>query len=84
MDPQTFKKMSDKRKYKISIKGIIRCGKTKLLKYLENIKEVEVAPETVENWENWDGVNILDFFYRNPGENSFILQTITHQTTAKS
>jgi hypothetical protein len=61
-----IEKMTDKKQYKISIEGIIGCGKTKLLKYLENISEVEVVPEPVENWKNWHGENILDFFYRNP------------------
>jgi hypothetical protein len=48
-----------KRKLKISIEGIIGCGKSRLMNYLTKVKDVQLIQEPVEEWKNWPGKNIL-------------------------
>ncbi len=57
-----------KRKLKISIEGIIGCGKSRLMDYLAKEKDVQLIQEPVEEWKNWHGKNILKEFYNKPKE----------------
>jgi len=74
---------STNEKIKISIEGNIGCGKTRLMNYLKNSKDLKLVPEPVEEWQNWHGQNLLEKFYDEPKKNAFAFQNIALYTSTK-
>jgi deoxyadenosine/deoxycytidine kinase len=73
-----------KRKLKISIEGIIGCGKSRLMDYLAKVKDVQLIQEPVEEWKNWHGKNILKEFYNKPKEYCFLFQNTALQSATRA
>jgi deoxyadenosine/deoxycytidine kinase len=73
-----------KKKLKISIEGIIGCGKSCLMDYLAKEKDVQLIQEPVEEWKNWHGKNILKEFYNKPKEYCFLFQNAALQSATRA
>ena len=74
---------TSKKNYTISIEGNIGCGKSYLIDFLKNKKDLDFDffPEPVEKWKNLEGDNLLDDFYKLG--NAFHLQTYIAITLAE-
>lgn len=66
---------SDLFQTQVSIEGNIGSGKTTLLNQLSKLKYVETFEEPIAKWQNLNGRNLLDDFYRDPTKNSFPFQS---------
>ncbi|KAJ8986168.1 hypothetical protein NQ317_005642 [Molorchus minor] len=51
------------RPFRVSIEGNIGAGKSTLVKYFENMPNIETYPEPIEWWRNLNGYNLLDLMY---------------------
>ncbi|KAG5861415.1 hypothetical protein JTB14_012475 [Gonioctena quinquepunctata] len=51
------------RPFRVSIEGNIGAGKSTLIKYFQNMPEIETYPEPLEWWRNLEGHNLLDLMY---------------------
>jgi len=51
------------RPFRVSVEGNIGAGKSTLIKYFSNFKEIETYPEPIEWWRNVHGHNLLDLLY---------------------
>lgn len=63
--------------FTISIEGCVGSGKTRFLNFLKTNREmqgVEFLDETLEQWENFHGKNLLELFYADPQEFAFTFQ----------
>ena len=70
----------------VFLEGNIGAGKTTLLDQIARYygDSVEVQKETIGEWQNFHGVNLLEKFYANPSQNCFLLQSYILLTMAKS
>lgn len=55
-----------RKNFNVVVEGNIGSGKSTLLKYFENDTEIQVFPEPVQKWCNFDGVNLLQLMYEDP------------------
>lgn len=79
--------MANMDKKLIVVEGNIGSGKSTLLKYLEGINESEVIYEPVNLWQQTtdeDGVNLLDYYYKDTQRWAYTLQTFAFITRIKS
>lgn len=70
----------DKIPLTISVEGIIGAGKSQCLSYLSTYDTVEIQPEPVEAWQNWDNINLLDLFYQDPCTYGYLFQNYVQLT----
>jgi len=60
----------------VSVEGNLGSGKTTFLKLLsEHIPEITLMKEPVELWQNVQGHNLLELYYKNFKRWSFTFQT---------
>ena len=57
---------SRKKPFVVSIEGNIGAGKSTMLKFFENYKDVELIPEPVAQWCDVKGHNLLGKLYEDP------------------
>jgi deoxyadenosine/deoxycytidine kinase len=62
------------------VEGIIGAGKSHCLSHLSNYETIEIQKEPVESWQNWDGTNLLDLFYRDPYAYGYMFQNYVQLT----
>lgn len=69
----------------ISIEGLIGSGKTSLLRMIEKeLKGAVVVYEPVEEWRDYNGVNVLQEFYNKPDKNALGFQLFVANSFIKS
>ncbi len=66
----------------MTIEGGVGAGKTALMKTIEcqDLDEVELIPEPIEKWMNYQGENLLEKFYKEPRKYAAVFQTYVAQT----
>lgn len=62
------------RKLTILVEGNIGSGKSTFLKYLEKAIDLQIFPEPIPHWTNFNGCNLLQKLYQNPREWIFPFQ----------
>lgn len=57
----------------ISVKGNIGSGKSLFTEYLRQrlSSKAEVITEPVDEWQNCNGINLLDLYYKDPTKYAF-------------
>ena len=74
----------DKNKYLLSIEGNIGAGKSTFLKKLsENFKEAEVIFEPHHQWQNIEGHNLLETFYKDTKRWAYSFENYAFLTRVK-
>lgn len=71
---------TEPKKYTVFIEGNIGSGKSTLLGLLSKMNDVEVFPEPLQKWTNWNGENILQLFYNEPNNYAFKFQNHVFNT----
>jgi len=69
-----------KKPFVVSIEGNIGAGKSTMLKFFENYKDVELIPEPVAQWCDVKGHNLLGKLYEDPKRWSFQFQSYVQLT----
>lgn len=72
-----------KKQFNVFVEGNIASGKSNLLDYLENQNTVKVFPEPLKSWQNLNGVNFFDLYYKDPLEYGLSFQFLTMLTMLK-
>jgi len=93
---QFFKYFFYKNTIKISIEGNIGCGKSRLINYFQkkysdndiffngkNVKFLFIS-EPVDEWRNFDGLNLLNLMYQNPTKWSFSFYSLVFVSLFKN
>lgn len=70
-------------KLRIYLEGNIGAGKSTLLNYLSTIPEVEIHSEPLQSWQNLDGINLLDLYYKDINKYAFPFQSYVLLTLAQ-
>lgn len=76
-------KNPEKKPLRVHIEGSIGAGKTSLLNFLKEKNIIDVYPEPLHEWQDLDGNNIFDLYYKNPEKYSFTFQSFVLLTLAK-
>jgi len=63
-----------KKPFRVAIEGNVGSGKSTLIKYFENFKNVEANPEPIETWRDLNGHNLLQLVYSDPQRWNFAFQ----------
>lgn len=68
----------------VLVEGNIACGKTNLLNTLEKSEVFKVFHEPLAKWQNLNGMNLFDLYYRDPKKyfvpfQLYVLQTLHEQ-----
>jgi deoxyadenosine/deoxycytidine kinase len=50
----------------ILCEGNVASGKTTFLNFLRDEKDVEIVPEPLNEWTNFNGINLLEKYYKEP------------------
>lgn len=60
-----------------SLESTIGGGKTTLLSMLKDKfgSKIEIVKEPIDEWQNIDGINLLDLFYQDPKKYGYMFQT---------
>lgn len=66
--------------FNIVVEGNIGCGKSELLDFLSDQKLIEVFPEPLEKWQDMNGLNFFDLYYKDPMEYALPFQFLTMLT----
>ncbi|XP_012062731.1 PREDICTED: deoxynucleoside kinase-like [Atta cephalotes] len=66
--------------FTICIEGNIGSGKTTFLNHFQNFNNATILQEPVDLWRDVAGVNLLDFFYKDPVHYAFLFQSYVQLT----
>jgi len=77
---KTMQNSSNNRPFVVSIEGNIGAGKSTMLKFFEQYRDVELIPEPVAQWCDVNGHNLLGKLYEDPKRWSFQFQSYVQLT----
>ena len=63
--------------FTVSIEGAVGVGKSRFINFLKTNREMQgviFLDETLEQWENFHGKNLLELFYADPVQFAFTFQ----------
>ncbi len=63
--------------FTVSIEGAVGVGKSRFINFLKTNREMQgvvFLDETLEQWENFHGKNLLELFYADPEHFAFTFQ----------
>ncbi|XP_055307428.1 deoxynucleoside kinase-like [Sitodiplosis mosellana] len=64
----SFPSVVAKKPFTLVVEGNIGSGKSTLLNYFNKFTNIDILPEPVEKWSNFEGVNLLDLMFKNRNE----------------
>jgi len=64
----------------VAIEGNIGSGKSTMINYFKDFKDIQIHPEPVEKWQDCHGENLLEKLYTNPQRWSFQFQSYIQLT----
>lgn len=70
-------------KLRIYVEGNIGASKSTLLNYLSTIPEVEIHSEPLQSWQNLEGINLLNLYYKDSNKYAFPFQSYVLLTLAQ-
>lgn len=69
---------------KISVEGNIGVGKTSLLCNLKKETDYKIVFESIEDWRDYQGTNVLELMYNHPQRWTFYFQSLVQLSFLKS
>lgn len=79
MSSKEFKQIEDK-PFKVYVEGNIGSGKSTFLELLSENNMIEVFKEPLERWQNFEGINFFDLYYKDSYEYGLTFQLLTMLT----
>jgi len=73
-------KYNQSRPFVVSIEGNIGSGKSTMINYFKDFKDIQIHPEPVGKWQDCNGENLLEKLYTNPQRWSFQFQSYIQLT----
>ena len=61
--------------FHVAVEGNIGAGKSSVLSLLESFEDLEINPEPIDTWRNFQGHNLLQLMYQHPEKHTFAFQT---------
>lgn len=76
--------MTAEKPFTVFIEGNIAAGKSTLLKFLSQSRQIQCYPEPINRWENLSGHNLLQLYYNDPENFAFPFQSFALLTMMKN